>query len=78
VFTAFDRLAQLTLAHEECHVLQYAQYGIIGYLARWSYWTLRAGYSANPFEVEAHEYATQVVRGAALLASPAAEPLQPD
>lgn len=50
---------QFTLDHEEKHTHQYAQYGIVGYLVRWFYWTWKLGYAQNPFEVEANAYARE-------------------
>ena len=43
--------------HEECHVLQYRQYGFIGFLVRYIYYFFKYGYINNPFEVEARKYA---------------------
>lgn len=59
VFTALSSLPQYVLDHEEEHVRQYAQYGIVGYLVRWFYWTWRVGYVNNPFEIEAQRFADE-------------------
>ena len=39
--------------HEVCHIQQYQRYGMIGFLTRYLWESLRKGYDGNRFEVEA-------------------------
>lgn len=39
--------------HELCHVRQYEQYGVAGFIIRYLWESLRKGYYNNRFEVEA-------------------------
>ncbi len=48
-FLANERL----LKHELCHVRQYKQYGMISFLSRYLWESIRKGYYNNRFEVEA-------------------------
>lgn len=57
VFTGRAFVTQWALDHEEEHVRQYVQYGILPYLVRWFYWTWKYGYANNPFEIEAKRFA---------------------
>lgn len=41
--------------HEACHVKQYRQYGMIGFLTRYLYQCARRGYYHNPLEVAARK-----------------------
>ncbi|NML36667.1 DUF4157 domain-containing protein [Chitinophaga sp. G-6-1-13] len=41
--------------HEACHVMQYQQYGMIGFLTRYLYQSARWGYYHNPLEVAARK-----------------------
>lgn len=41
--------------HELCHIRQYRQYGIIGFLVRYTWESIRKGYYNNRFEVEARD-----------------------
>lgn len=41
--------------HEACHVKQYREYGMIGFLARYLYQCARRGYYDNPLEVAARK-----------------------
>jgi hypothetical protein len=43
------------LKHELKHVEQYKKYGIIGFLARYIWYSIKYGYYKNPMEVEARE-----------------------
>lgn len=44
---------QRLLLHELCHVRQYRRYGLIGFLTRYLWLSLKHGYYNNPLEVEA-------------------------
>ena len=39
--------------HETCHVSQYRRYGLIGFLSRYLWESLKNGYTNNKYEVEA-------------------------
>lgn len=39
--------------HELCHIRQYKQYGLVGFLTRYIFESIRKGYYNNRFEVEA-------------------------
>jgi hypothetical protein len=41
--------------HEQAHADQIAQYGVIGFYARYLWFTLRHGYRNNPLEVSARK-----------------------
>ena len=44
---------QAWLNHELAHVAQYQRYGILNFLIRYGWYSLRYGYYNNPFEIEA-------------------------
>lgn len=49
-----DRLQDERLRrHELEHARQIEQYGVIGFYARYAWYTLRHGYHSNPLEVQA-------------------------
>jgi hypothetical protein len=48
------------LKHELCHVRQYKQHGLFGFLGRYLWETLRKGYYQNKFEVEARQAENKV------------------
>ena len=49
-----ERLQDARLVrHEQAHADQIAQYGVIGFYARYLWFTLRHGYRNNPLEVSA-------------------------
>ncbi|CAL1521584.1 hypothetical protein MMC2321_05379 [Chitinophaga sp. MM2321] len=49
-------LADITwVRHEVCHVMQYLEYGLIGFLWRYLSEYMRNGYYLNRFEVAARE-----------------------
>lgn len=39
--------------HELAHVVQYKKYGLIGFLIRYVWYSIRYGYYNNPLEIEA-------------------------
>jgi hypothetical protein len=43
------------IKHEQAHADQIAQYGVIGFYARYLWFTLRHGYRNNPLEVSARK-----------------------
>lgn len=43
------------LLHELAHVQQYRQHGILRFLLLYIWYSIRYGYSNNPFEVEARQ-----------------------
>jgi hypothetical protein len=43
------------IRHEQAHWAQYERMGLIGYYARYLWYTVRYGYWNNPMEVEARE-----------------------
>lgn len=45
------------LLHETAHVRQFRIFGWVGFFARYFWSSITRGYSANPFEVEAREFA---------------------
>ncbi|WP_343071013.1 DUF4157 domain-containing protein [Chitinophaga qingshengii] len=52
----FEFLSDIAwVRHEVCHVKQYRQYGMIGFLARYLYQSMRKGYYQNPLEVAARK-----------------------
>jgi hypothetical protein len=48
------------LKHELCHIRQYQQYGLLGFLYRYLLETIKKGYYNNRFEVEARAAETAV------------------
>ena len=51
-----ERLQDARLVrHEQAHADQIAQYGVIGFYARYLWFTLRYGYRNNPLEVQARK-----------------------
>lgn len=43
------------IAHERIHEEQMQRDGVLRFLARYLWWTLRHGYWMNPYEIEARE-----------------------
>ncbi len=43
------------LRHELAHIEQYRQHGLIKFLVRYLWYSIKYGYYNNPFEVEARE-----------------------
>ena len=41
--------------HEICHVKQYQQYGIAGFIIRYLWESIKKGYQQNKYEIEARE-----------------------
>ncbi len=41
--------------HELCHIKQYKQYGLIGFVLKYLWESIKVGYTKNKFEVEARE-----------------------
>ena len=39
--------------HELAHVVQYKKYGLVGFLLRYLWYSIRYGYYNNPLEIEA-------------------------
>lgn len=56
IFFRYSSPAPALLLHELAHVKQYRRYGVIGFLARYIWWSIRYGYKNNPLEVEARRY----------------------
>lgn len=52
VITTEDVLSEQTLVHEQHHVHQYGQLGLL-FLPVYLYWHLRVGYARNPLELAA-------------------------
>ena len=51
-----ERLQDARLVrHEQAHADQIAQYGVIGFYARYLWFTLRHGYRNNPLEEQARK-----------------------
>jgi hypothetical protein len=51
-----ERLQDARLVrHEQAHADQIAQYGVIGFYAKYLWFTLRYGYRNNPLEVQARK-----------------------
>ena len=46
------------LAHEYCHVEQWAREGAVKFLCKYLWYQVRWGYHSNPYEHAAHLYAT--------------------
>lgn len=55
IFTWREALSSRDLAHERCHVAQWARYGWLGFLIRYCWHSVRHGYQKNPLEVEARQ-----------------------
>ena len=47
------------LTHELCHVKQYKQHGLIGFIFKYLYESIRHGYHNNRFEIEARNAAKE-------------------
>lgn len=41
--------------HEQCHIEQYRRHGFIGFIARYTWESIRRGYHNNRFEAEARQ-----------------------
>ena len=41
--------------HEICHVKQYQQYGVAGFIGRYLWESIKKGYHQNKYEIEARE-----------------------
>jgi hypothetical protein len=61
IFFSSDKLSELVMRHECCHVTQYARLGFFGFLVRYLWYTIRYGYTNNPLEVEAR-YAETIAK----------------
>lgn len=48
------------LRHELCHVMQYRQHGLIGFIVKYLYESIRHGYYNNRFEIEARNASEEV------------------
>ena len=57
IYTRKTSLRAHTVAHEYCHVTQFAHYGVLGFLWRYLREQVAHGYVGNALEREAHEYA---------------------
>lgn len=55
-YTWAPSLPDYILKHEYCHTLQYKKYGVVGFLLRYVWYSIKYGYSKNPLEVEAYQY----------------------
>lgn len=51
------KLHRHTHAHEFAHVMQWVQFGVIGFLVRYLWAQVRYGYKNNPYERDAHRFA---------------------
>lgn len=54
-----DQLDETTRSHEQVHIEQIDRDGPIKYTLQYLWWTLRHGYRANPYEVEAYNRETK-------------------
>jgi len=55
IFVVGDMIPSWVMRHEIQHVRQYLRYGLFGFLARYAWYMISAGYSRNPLEHDAEE-----------------------
>lgn len=61
IHTRQNFITERTHAHEHAHVLQWARYGVLGFIARYLWGLLTHSYQGHPMKVEAHRYADRTV-----------------